>query len=199
MTHDTTQRRRALAVLAGGLVLGVGAAVTLAAWNDSEFAKGSFTAGSFNLEGSTDNTNYAEHPTDGAAAAVNFSGNFGNLSPGDKVAAKFFVRLDAATTSTATLMAAGVATGSTANDAHLSYSVHALGVSDTCDTSVTGNVVASGATLNALTAGTAPTLDIGTGSNAGAPVQLCVVVTAGSGLVQGGAANATWQFQATSV
>lgn len=31
--------RKVRAILAGGLVLGVGAAVVLAAWNDSEFAQ----------------------------------------------------------------------------------------------------------------------------------------------------------------
>lgn len=61
VTPTTRNRRKVLAVLAGGLVLGVGAAITLAAWNDSEFATGTFTAGSFNLQGSTDGTTYAEH------------------------------------------------------------------------------------------------------------------------------------------
>ena len=46
----TTRRRRRRsrmirAILAGGLVLGVGTAVTLAAWNDSEFVTGTFTVG----------------------------------------------------------------------------------------------------------------------------------------------------------
>ena len=46
--------RKVRAILAGGLVLGLGAAVTLAAWNDSEFAKGTFTSGSLNIQGSVD-------------------------------------------------------------------------------------------------------------------------------------------------
>ncbi|SFH86076.1 hypothetical protein E3O11_09355 [Cryobacterium levicorallinum] len=52
---DSRQKRnrRIRAVLAGGLVLGLGAAVTLAAWNDSEFARGSFAASGFNLVGSS--------------------------------------------------------------------------------------------------------------------------------------------------
>ena len=41
------------AILAGGIVLGVGAAVTLAAWNASEFATGTFQAGTFTIEGAT--------------------------------------------------------------------------------------------------------------------------------------------------
>ena len=36
---------KARAILAGSLVLGVGAAATLASWNDSEFAIGAITGG----------------------------------------------------------------------------------------------------------------------------------------------------------
>ena len=83
-TDDTAKRRRRSrmirAILAGGLVLGVGAAVTLAAWNDSEFVTGTFTAGTFNMQGSTtDGTTFTDHPVGtpgnahlhgGSAAAV---------------------------------------------------------------------------------------------------------------------------------
>ena len=62
------RRRRIYAVLAGGLVLGVGTAVTLAAWNDSEFAKSTFTAGSFVFQGSTDGTAFADHASEAGAA-----------------------------------------------------------------------------------------------------------------------------------
>ena len=61
--------RKIRAVLAAGLVLGIGAVVTLAAWNDSEYATGTFAAGTFNLEGSTDGTTYADHAS-GASAAI---------------------------------------------------------------------------------------------------------------------------------
>ena len=52
------RRRKISAILAAGMVLGVGTTATLAAWNDSEYAQGSFAAGTFNLEGSTDGTTY---------------------------------------------------------------------------------------------------------------------------------------------
>lgn len=41
---------RLRAALAGGLVLGVGAAVTLASWTDTEHASGSFSSSTFNTE-----------------------------------------------------------------------------------------------------------------------------------------------------
>ncbi len=53
-------------------MLGIGAAVTLAAWNDSEFASGQFGAGTFDLQGSTTNgtDGFSDHATAGAAAVV---------------------------------------------------------------------------------------------------------------------------------
>lgn len=194
------RRKRVLAILAACSVLGVGAAVTLAAWNDSEFARGQFTAGSFNLEGSTDGITYAEHPATGSAAALTFSVPVGNLAPGDKVAAPFWVRLDDQTTSGATLSAAGVVTDTsgTNNDAALSYSVYPIGDAATCTTSTTGTPIASGATLNAQTAGTAVSLTVGSSGNAGTAVQLCVVVTAGATLAEGVSSTATWKFDAVS-
>src|SRR6218665_1434721 len=49
------RRRKVLAALAGGLVLGLGAAATLPAWNDSELASRTFSAGGdVDIQGSTD-------------------------------------------------------------------------------------------------------------------------------------------------
>lgn len=42
------------ALLAGGLVLGIGGSLTLAAWNDSEFGQATFTASVFNTQSSVD-------------------------------------------------------------------------------------------------------------------------------------------------
>ena len=54
-TQDKRDRRRKVAaLLAGGLVVGVGTAATLAAWNDSEFATSCYSAGNFNFKGHYD-------------------------------------------------------------------------------------------------------------------------------------------------
>ena len=194
-------KRKILAILAGGLVLGVGTAVTLAAWNDSEFATGTFTAGSFNLEGSTTSASagYAEHDTPGTAAAISFTAPFDNLAPDDVVYAPFWVRLDATTTSPASLSAAAP-TASGANAANLSYEVYSIGSAATCDATATaGTLVASGTTLTAFTAGAPVALSEGaTAGTPGAPAQLCFVVTADSTLAEGAQATATWSFTATS-
>src|SRR5690625_2824795 len=48
------RRRQIQALLAGGLVLGVGATATVAAWTDQEDAFGEFQAGQFQIEATTD-------------------------------------------------------------------------------------------------------------------------------------------------
>lgn len=204
-----SRSRKARAMLAGGLVLGVGAAITLAAWSDSEFATGTFTAGTFNLQGSTTSATagFSDHASAGGAAALTFTAPFSNLSPGQTVYSPFWVRLAANTTSPATLDLVSVTSTDTApgtNSANLAYSVYAIGATATCDATVTSGtpvVMGSGTTLatNAAVAGATPSLGNGTPvSNPGTATQLCFVVTAGQGLVQGGSTSSTWQFTATS-
>ncbi|MFB4352788.1 SipW-dependent-type signal peptide-containing protein [Microbacterium sp. LS_15] len=205
-TRRTDSRRKVLAVLAGGVVLGVGVGVTLAAWNDSEFATGTFGAGSFNLEGSTTSatTGYDDHNIDNGDAAASLVFQLpavaASMSPGDVVYAPFWVRLDATTTNAATLVPAGITAGTGGNEANLSYTVTTIGAAATCGAGATGTVVASGATLSAQTGATSVPLAEGTApGTAGAPVQLCFAVTAGAALTQGATATATWEFTATSV
>ncbi|WP_424936300.1 MULTISPECIES: SipW-dependent-type signal peptide-containing protein [Bacteria] len=197
----TTNRRKILAVLAGGLVLGVGAAITLAAWNDSEFATGTFTAGNFNLEGSTTAADggYDDHATAGAAGALTFTAPFGNMAPGDVVYAPFWVRLDDTTTTDATL-AAATPTAVGANAANISYNVYAIAPAATCDPSAaSGTLVASGTSLTDFTAGATVALAKGaTAGTAGVPTQLCFQATAKPSLAQGQTATGTWSFTATS-
>ena len=46
--------KQARALLAGGLVLGIGASATVAAWTDTETGSGEFQAGAFLLEANID-------------------------------------------------------------------------------------------------------------------------------------------------
>lgn len=116
LTSDVQQqedkRRKRKALLAGGLVLGLGAAVTLAAWSDNVFADGTFQTGEFNLLGSqalasTTYADYLEYETDATAAdlttgstdgGVNFRIDSLNLSPGETVVAPFSVATSQDTT-----------------------------------------------------------------------------------------------------
>ncbi|WP_148239292.1 SipW-dependent-type signal peptide-containing protein [Ruania zhangjianzhongii] len=206
-TSQSSQRparsRKLRAVLAGGLVLGIGGAVTLAAWNDSEFASGLFSSGEFNLQGSIDNAAYTDHESSDGAAALEFSVPVDNMSPGDVVAAPFWVRLDATTTTPATLDLVSVTGTDTtgANTAELGYDVYALADGATCDETATGTVVGRGDTLvtNEDVAGETVPLSVGAAEgDPGVAAQLCFVVTASETLAQGGETTAVWQFTATS-
>lgn len=193
------RRRRIRAILAGGLVLGVGAAITLAAWNDSEFATGTFTSGSFNLQGSTDGTTFTDHASSGAAASATFSTGFNSLSPGDTVAAPFVLRLDSTTTNNASVIAASATTTGAAT-ANLTYKIVVVANVAGCTPAAAGTstVVPATTGMNAVTGATAFALAKGTGGAAGAPVVLCLQVTAGPSLTQNTTATATWGFTATS-
>lgn len=198
---STDRRRKVQAVLAGGVVLGIGTAVTLAAWNDSEFAFGTFGSASFNLEGSTDGTTYADNDSEGAAAELEFSAE--NVIPGETLYAPFWVRLDEATTVDGTIEAEDgieIVASEGANVDFLSYSVYADPASCDAEGVADGTPVASGADLSAGV-GSEQTLNLTAGDGAaGTPIQLCFVVQANeTELQQGEPASATWQVLATSL
>lgn len=204
-----TRSRKVRAILAGGLVLGVGAAVTLAAWTDDEFVQGIFTAGQFDLEGSTTGADddFASHPTAGAADQLEFTVDLaGDLAPGDVVYAPYFVRLAAGTTNDATLdLVALTSTATTTpdNTGALSWEVVALGAGASCDAAGIdgGTSLGSAATLAsnpAVAGGTTPLVNGDPTSEAGATVPLCFEVTATDALAQQGSVTATWQLTATS-
>ena len=201
------RRRKVAAILAGGLVLGVGAGVTLAAWSDSEFATGTFTSGTFDLEGSTDGTNFSNHTSSAGAAALSFSVPLNNLAPGNAVYAPLSVRLAAGTTSAAALKLSSIETTdvSGTNSLNLSYAVYKLAsATTTCDATnvaLAGAAIASEPVLTSSTTITSGTVPLAIGSpvtNAGATERLCIVVTAGAGLEQGRTTTSVWQFSATS-
>lgn len=81
---------RVRAVLAGGLVLGVGATLTLAAWNDSEYASGALTTSTFDLQSSTNvSTNFSSHP-EGSPLVLDFAAT--GLTPGSLKQEQIFIR-----------------------------------------------------------------------------------------------------------
>lgn len=189
--------KRVRALLAGGLVLGVGAAVTLAAWNDSEFAQGTFTAGSFNLVGSLDGTTYANHAALGSPAALAFTVNPTKLAPLDVVYAPFAVELDAATTNAAVVTVSNGATSGVVSA--LTYTL----IQPTtfgCTSSTTGTaLVPAGTSVGTVPGSTTFNLAAGLSAGvAGVPVYLCFKVTATALIAQAQTGTATWQLTAVS-
>jgi predicted ribosomally synthesized peptide with SipW-like signal peptide len=198
MTSTRNRKGIVRAVLAGGIVLGVGAAITLAAWNASDFATGNFDAGTFAFQGSANGTDYALHTSEDPAT-LSF-GDASDMSPDMTTYAAYWLRLGAGTTDDATVtVASGGATGVTG----LTYGMTQIGATATCDASAatTGtSLVPAGTALDSVGA-TAPTFALTAGATStddGTPVQVCLAVTADTGLVQGQSGNATWQFTAES-
>lgn len=172
---------KARAVLAGGLVLGVGAAITLAAWTDNEWAVGLFGSGKFGIEGATNGTTFTDHPDSSGPAQLAFQVNADNLTPGDVVYAGYAVRLEQDST-----YAADVTVTQDTTDALAGTTAsYVTTPSATCDATAYGAGTDSNATAFALPT-TATTK------------YLCFRVTADSSLAQGESGAITWQFTAVS-
>lgn len=199
MTQSTTRSRKFKAILAGGIVLGVGAAVTLAAWTDNEWAEGTFGAGSFNVQGSTNGTDFTDHTSADGAANLTFDLDGGdNLTPGDTVAAPFVLRLDGETSYDASVVLENAA-GSGGNAEALTYGIVSVANAGACSADATGtSIVPAGTAIGSVAGAQGFDLTAGADAAAGAPVTLCFQVTAGDSLTQGQAATAQWQFTATS-
>ncbi|MCL2515726.1 MAG: SipW-dependent-type signal peptide-containing protein [Microbacteriaceae bacterium] len=193
---DKKRRRRnvVLAILAGGSILGVGAAVTLATWQDDEYANGTFTAGTFDLQGQVNTTEgFAEHAT-APGGALGFDLNASNLSPTDVTYSPYAVQLSANTTSAATVTVSAATPTNAGNTANLTYAVYEVSTWGCSSATTLGTaLIPAGTALGTVPAATTFTL-----AAAATPQYLCFVVTAGSGLTQGQSAAAVWDFHATS-
>ena len=184
--------RKIAAVLAGGLVLGVGTMATLASWNDSEFAAATFTAGKFIFEGAPDQTTFTDHPI--TPAALTFSAPFNNLTPNDVVYAGYAVRLGTGTTNNATVTVTGIATGAVLDYKYTIFTTAAAGCTSA---SVPVTTIVASNDLGAGT-GTFALAKNASTSTPGATTFLCIKVTADATLAQGLGAAETWQLQAVS-
>lgn len=185
------RRRKAMAILAGGLVLGVGAAVTLAAWNDSEFATAVFGSGVLDLEGSVDGSSFTSDPT-APGKSLSFEIDASSLTPGDVVAVPFAVQL-----SSDSSYAADIAILTSSDDpiaAGLTYSVVDTGAFVAgCDAETSGVPLVVDAAAASSTTNDAFSL-----TAAESPRNLCIVVTADDALPQSATGAVTWKFVATS-
>lgn len=188
------RRRKVLAILAGGLVLGVGAAVTLAVWNDSEFGSGAFGAGRFDLEGSLDGTTFSSSAT-APGKALAFAIDADALSPGDVVYAPFAVRLSTDSDYETAVQLANVSAGDLG--AGLTYSLYDVGAAfgSTCSAATPPSGTPLVADRAASAAGTTPVFDL---TSAGESVNLCFVVTAGGAITSGQTGTVTWEFAGES-
>lgn len=194
---------RIRAILAGGLVLGVGGSLTMAAWTDSEYGQATFTASSFNTESSINSGSTWADST--AAAPLVFAFSAAAMSPTTVKYAPFWVRTKAVSLD-GTLALQSATSNNTAFAAALKYRVvrYATG---TCDASqfsagavyivgAAGLPAAGGAALTST-----PTVTTGVAANQSAVTQLCFEVSMNAdapNTLQGGSITATWEVKATS-
>lgn len=179
--QGSSRRRKVGAVLAGGLVLGIGAAVTLASWNDSEFASSTFTAGTFTFQGSADGgTTWDDHTSSGDAASLSFVTNPANLAPEDVVYAPYSLRV---TGNDATVTPVAATFSGDLSAAKVEVAVREV-AGTVCD-------------ATSFAAGT----DV-TGTNFGVVVgsdtHLCLQAVATDALEQADTGSITWQWNAAS-
>lgn len=183
---------RVRALLAGGLVLGVGTTLTLAAWTDSEYSAGTYTASVFGIEGSTGGV-FAEHATTGTAAAMSFDA--GAMSPGAVAYGFLDVRTTAASTVGGTAaLTESVPTGSTLITNNLVYRVAVVPAGTACSGAAYGG---SDTGAGSVFAGASGPL----GSAAQDTVRFCFRVTMAAGTpstAQGQSGTITWRVTGTS-
>lgn len=190
------RNRKRKSLLAGGIVLGLGAATTLAAFTDDVFATGTFSSAKFSIQGSTapaypgpSDTSFKDYPGpnvggDGTTyASLAFAAS---MAPGDTVYAPFTIRsAPGSGAGTLTLIGAYVSTSGTL-DPYLTYTVRNAGT--TCSaagsTTTNGTAWASGTAGGMQASPAAPTF-AGTNplslvANAGATQKFCLAVTLAS-------------------
>lgn len=194
---------RVRALLAGALVLGFGAVLTVASWNDSEFGQGTFTASTFDTESSSDGSgtwmSHASSP--GATLAFGASA----MEPSKSFYSWIDVRTTAATTVAGTIqLADAVTTGSLPSSVEY-RAVRTTTSSSACDVTAftTGADYIAGGSASYIPANSVPGTPVVEAllAASGNTLRFCfdIRVTASSpSSTQGATGTATWHFAATS-
>lgn len=199
-----TRRRRVQAVLAAGLVLGIGTAATLAAWTDTENATGGFGASVFGTESqSAGSPTYASNTT---APGATLSFDATAMSPGTS----FYAWLNVRTTTTSTV-GGTVALTSAAPTGGLASALQYRAVrmpgpnpSSTCNAAAFSGtpVFIAGAAASYLPVAQVPATQVASPIGApGAQLGFCFEVRIQPGAAnsfQGQTGTVTWTFTATS-
>ncbi|GHD04292.1 SipW-dependent-type signal peptide-containing protein [Zhihengliuella salsuginis] len=196
--HTARRSRPALlrvrAVLAGALVLGVGATITLAAWTDSEYATSGFTASVFGLVGDS-GSGFAEHPTTATAAQLTFSTGAGAMSPGSIVHGRLDVRTTAASTVGGNVaLSSSTPGGASAITNNLTYRVAVVDTATTCASAAYSGTPVAASSVFSPAAGTVA-------AAAGNVRRFCFEVrlaTSTPNNAQGQSGTITWQVTGTS-
>lgn len=200
-TRGRVRLARTRALLAGGLVLGIGLTMTAAAWTDEEYAASPVQAGTFSLVSATRDSPSASHGS-GNAATIGLDAT--GLYPGVTKAGWLQISASGTIGGTVTLSSVTLSTPATVakdqalRDA-LTVRVVKVPLPSDCTAATTG-----GTALPLLTTPTAAQLPpvALTGSGGAAPtVTYCVLLTLPSSApttAQGGSVTPVWTFTGTT-
>lgn len=190
--------RRLRALLAAGLVLGIGSSMTVAAWTDEDHARGTITSGTFVLEGNGGQgfeVSSAENPR-----TLTFAPSATAMLPSQETYALYRVRTSQSSVA-GSLQFQGAAANSGPLGEHLRYGVRIIADGATCNaTSFSNSTNIVVATTSTLATGSSTTQTV---SAAGASVaNYCIRLTLPStapNSAQGQQATPRWVVQGTSV
>lgn len=196
---------RVRAVLAGALVLGLGATMTLASWHDQEEATGVFAAGTFDVESATTGDPpgaWVSHPN-APGAVLAFAATA--MEPGRSFYAWINVRTTATTTVGGTIGLAAISTTG-ALPAQIEYrAVNEPTASSACDSSAfagTPSFIAGNSTtyLGTSTVPGTPVTSVLSASG-GNTLRYCFeirIMASSPSSAQGATGTITWRLVATS-
>ncbi|MFC4137344.1 MULTISPECIES: SipW-dependent-type signal peptide-containing protein [unclassified Microbacterium] len=190
---------RIRALLAGGLVLGIGAAGTLAAWTDEENAGSTVQAGTFSLVSQTRDDAFASH---GSGNAARLGLDATGLYPGVSKAGWMQIKTSGTLGGTVTLTGIALSTpATTAADQALrdALTVRVVPVAQTTDCTP---ATSGGTAQSLLTVPTAAQLPpIALTGNGGNTATYCVILSLPSTApttAQGGTVSPVWTFTGTT-
>jgi len=183
------------AALAGGLVFGLAAGLTVASWTDAERVGATFTASSFDLQSSLQGGAFT--------TSTSVSGTVTGLYPGSL--AYLSLKVKTAAVSTSGTVSLSAAANSTGLDGVLRYRIvqTAAACTSTAFTGSPAYVVGSGApAYQQVNAALAATPGLALAANAGTEVDYCIELGMPLGVTQSGNAGAsgtvTWNIIGTS-
>ncbi|MDD9207996.1 SipW-dependent-type signal peptide-containing protein [Georgenia sp. 10Sc9-8] len=199
-----TRSTKIRALLSGGLVLGLGAGLTMATWTDRAFVEGAFATSGFNILALTDPAEgWVEADVDTEAATLGFDLPLaGELQPGSVVYAPVSLRTDDG--SEAAEVRLGAATLAEGDPALFDALTYTLARTSQCDADgVAAASVAREAIAEGLHLDVAPTPSFTLAADAGDEVDLCYAVRLPNHIndlsLAGTSASARWEFTAEAV
>ncbi|WP_349828825.1 SipW-dependent-type signal peptide-containing protein [Brevibacterium litoralis] len=135
-SHRSLRSLRLRALLAGGLVLGLGGTLTLASWTDEEYSGAEFTASTFALVSraldDTTSPEFVPHDSVGGAAVMRFDQSPHTMSPGSQHMGRVEIALSADSTVGGTVDLTGIDNTNPEMAGYMEYRAVSVGPGVSC-------------------------------------------------------------------